>query len=69
MANMARKNGVGDYQIGQWAVLRFGRSWIASAPGIRDTIQRSFPSLRAAHRELTGEDMHGDMTHATTGAQ
>lgn len=58
MADMSRKNGPGDYQIGIYAVTRQGRKWEARATGpgtIGDGFAGTFQSLEAAHKALTGE--------------
>lgn len=60
MANMARKNAAGDYQIGIWNVMRDGRRWRAQAVGpgtLGDGSPHYFPTLAAAHLQLTGEAM------------
>lgn len=61
MANMARKEHAGNYQIGIYSVERVGRrKWEAHAGGpgtIGDGYIGTFPTLRAAHRQITGEDM------------
>ena len=64
MADMARKIGRGEYQIGIWNVIydpaaTMGAKWTARAIGpgtIGDGSPQTFPSLRAAHLELTGEE-------------
>lgn len=58
MANMARKEGPGDYQIGIWSVRREGKQWLAQAVGpgtIGDGSPHYYPTLAAAHLALTGE--------------
>ncbi len=56
MANMARKDGPGLYQIGIWTVERRGpRKWVAEAECILGRSSLPFPSLDAAHLQLTGE--------------
>lgn len=60
MANMARREGPGAYQIGIYAVTRAGRTWTAQATGpgtIGDGFAGDFASLGAAHLALTGEPM------------
>lgn len=61
MANMARKESAGDYQIGIYNVRRLARGrWEARAVGkgtIGDGLIGEFPTLRAAHLQLTGERM------------
>lgn len=53
--NMARKEASGSYVIGIYVVEREGNYWIAYG---RDFgFRRRFPTLAAAHLELTGEPM------------
>lgn len=58
---MARKEQAGEYQIGIWNVSRQGRrDWLAVATGpgtIGDGSPQHFPTLRAAYRAITGEDV------------
>ena len=55
MANMARKEAPGFYCIGIYDVQREGTRWVARG---RDFgFAQSFPSLAAAHLQLTGEPM------------
>ena len=58
MANMARKEGPGRYQIGIYAVEKTPKGWTAHATGpgtIGDGYAGAFPTLDAAHLALTGE--------------
>lgn len=58
MANMARKDGRGRYQIGIYAVEKTRKGWTAHATGpgtLGDGYVGTFPTLGAAHLQLTGE--------------
>lgn len=59
MANMARREASGDYQIGIYNVRRIGRrKWEVRAVGrgtIGDGFVGVFPTLGAAHLQCTGE--------------
>lgn len=60
MANMARREAPGVYQIGIYAVTREDKVWNARAIGpgtIGDGFVGSFATLAAAHKALTGEPM------------
>lgn len=61
MANMARKEAPGVYQIGIWGVTRLrSGQWEARANGpgtLGDGSPRCYPTLGAAHLALTGERM------------
>jgi hypothetical protein len=60
VANMARPDGPGAYQIGIYHVRRQGRGWTARASGpgtLGDGFAGDFASLGAAHLALTGEPM------------
>lgn len=55
---MARKQGFGYYTIGIYDVVRSGREWVARG---RDFgFEKRFPTLAAAHLELTGESIRDD---------
>lgn len=59
--NMARKQGFGHYTIGIYEVIRNRREWIARG---RDFgFEKRFPTLEAAHLQLTGEPMRNDRAH------
>jgi len=58
MVDMARKECAGNYQIGIWHVEHIGRKWRALATGALGESVLWFASLRAAHKQLTGEENH-----------
>lgn len=59
--NMARKDAPGVYQIGIWTVERRGRrKWVAEAECILGRSTLAFPSLDAAHLQLTGEERRSE---------
>ena len=55
MANMARKEAPGRYQIGIYSVEREGKRWRVTTRD--ENFRMTFRSLAEAHRQLTGESM------------
>lgn len=52
-----RKEAPGLYQIGIYTVMKTGSCWSARSTGALGSYEKSFPTLAAAHLQLTGEQL------------